>query len=628
MKKVIKRHSLRLRLSTLSLISSVALVALALGGFYILDDLLLQNRTSYQATQVVDKLQKIEITSHKIYPQALHLMDQKEESRPLENEKMNESLETLTQYLNELDDSLKKTSFNPLFSEEILKSWSDTKEVVKKWQTELPELPNEKIHPSFDASQAALKIFHEKLHNLNKEAITVFKHTNRAASKYNSAKSWFILGVVFFILIYNLLTFLFFTHISKAFSKMTVKLTRHSEHLAQSGHSVEAASQKVSSSTQQQAASIQETVATLNEINAMVENSVENAKKSFESSENSHTIATEGVTIVEQLLAAMTEIEASNQLISEQMEQNSERFTEISTVIQEIAQKTQVINDIVFQTKLLSFNASVEAARAGELGKGFAVVAEEVGNLAQMSGASAQEIGGMLQESIQKVNLIVKDSNSKVESLISGSSERLTKGIEISRQCHTVFKDVLSNVSNVRDSMSEISLASQEQAEGLKNISIAMSQLDEVTNENASVAHDTANYSSELSESSKSLDNVIELLRKEICGGKKEEDIFEEPPEDPEIYLPGEHGSDLVVEKKESELEELSVKESSSKTSTAPEVKRSKPVKKENSSSKNVVDLSSKKEEVKKLEANEKTLEMTGTDDMIPSSEDPRFEDF
>ena len=73
-------------------------------------------------------------------------------------------------------------------------------------------------------------------------------------------------------------------------------------------------------------------------------------------------------------------------------------------LISEIGNKTKVINDIVFQTKLLSFNASVEAARAGEHGKGFSVVAEEVGNLAHMSGNSAKEITQLLESSINRVN--------------------------------------------------------------------------------------------------------------------------------------------------------------------------------------------------------------------------------
>jgi methyl-accepting chemotaxis protein len=89
------------------------------------------------------------------------------------------------------------------------------------------------------------------------------------------------------------------------------------------------------------------------------------------------------------------------------MNKSNDEISSIVKVIAEIGDKTKVINDIVFQTKLLSFNASVEAARAGEQGKGFAVVAEEVGNLATMSGKAAEEISSMLGDSMGKVELIV-----------------------------------------------------------------------------------------------------------------------------------------------------------------------------------------------------------------------------
>ena len=88
------------------------------------------------------------------------------------------------------------------------------------------------------------------------------------------------------------------------------------------------------------------------------------------------------------------------------MHKQKHYWLEILGYIKSIEEKTKVINDIVFQTKLLSFNASVEAARAGEQGKGFAVVAEEVGNLATMSGTSAEEISKLLESSISHIESI------------------------------------------------------------------------------------------------------------------------------------------------------------------------------------------------------------------------------
>lgn len=96
----------------------------------------------------------------------------------------------------------------------------------------------------------------------------------------------------------------------------------------------------------------------------------------------------------------MREIDSSNKELVKEIERNNTELTKITNMISEINEKTQVINDIVFQTKLLSFNASVEVVRAGEHGKGFAVVAEEVGNLASMSGKASLDISEMLETSI------------------------------------------------------------------------------------------------------------------------------------------------------------------------------------------------------------------------------------
>jgi hypothetical protein len=95
--------------------------------------------------------------------------------------------------------------------------------------------------------------------------------------------------------------------------------------------------------------------------------------------------------------SAIMEIQETNKKLVDDVLEGNRKISEIVELVKEIGNKTKVINDIVFQTKLLSFNASVEAARAGEHGKGFAVVAEEVGNLASMSGQASKEISALLE---------------------------------------------------------------------------------------------------------------------------------------------------------------------------------------------------------------------------------------
>jgi methyl-accepting chemotaxis protein len=196
-----------------------------------------------------------------------------------------------------------------------------------------------------------------------------------------------------------------------------------------------------------------------------------------------------------------------------EIERNNQDILAIVKVISEIESKTKVINDIVFQTKLLSFNASVEAARAGEQGKGFAVVAEEVGNLAQMSGNSAKEIALLLEESTKKVELIVSNTKSKVDRLVVNSNEKIEQGSEIAKECGVILNAIVDNVESVNGVVNEISTASIEQDRGIKEISKAVNQLDQSTQQNSTATQQTANAAQQLSHQAEILrSTVLELL--------------------------------------------------------------------------------------------------------------------
>lgn len=286
-----------------------------------------------------------------------------------------------------------------------------------------------------------------------------------------------------------------------------------------SSESVKTISEEVSSSTTQQAASIQETVSTLDEITSMVNTSVDGAQNSAKKAEESHTIANDGKEVVKEMMTSMEEIDRSNRNIMEEISKSNERISSITKVIDEISQKTTVINDIVFQTKLLSFNASVEAARAGEHGKGFAVVAEEVGNLAQMSGKASNEISDMLQESINRVNEIINETNRNVQKLIDEGNSKVKKGVAIADRCGKVLDEVVDNAAIVKNMMNEVLVASKEQADGVRNITQAMNQLDQTTHANANSANRSFENSKELSLQAENLKKNVEVLEVEIFGG-------------------------------------------------------------------------------------------------------------
>ncbi len=277
------------------------------------------------------------------------------------------------------------------------------------------------------------------------------------------------------------------------------ELEENSRALGHAAHDMTDSSTRLASGASQQAASLEETAASIEQISAMVNKNAENATKSQEGSNRSRDVAMQGQQVVEEMTHAIQDINHANTEIMGQIETSNREISEIVKVIAEIGSKTKVINDIVFQTRLLSFNASVEAARAGEHGKGFAVVAEEVGNLAEMSGNAAKEISAMLDGSIGKVESIVSQTKSSVERLVRTGKEKVDTGVAIAKRCGEVLSQVVQNVTEANQGISEISSASREQAQGVQEINKAIAQLDQVTQANALGAQQSADTAQKVS---------------------------------------------------------------------------------------------------------------------------------
>jgi methyl-accepting chemotaxis protein len=278
------------------------------------------------------------------------------------------------------------------------------------------------------------------------------------------------------------------------------------------------ASEELSASAAEQAAALQETVSSLDEVSAMVSKNAANARRSKDTSEVGHEAATRGKSAVEDMRVSIEDISRSNADIMQQVESGNQEISSIVKVIAEIGNKTKVINDIVFQTKLLSFNASVEAARAGEHGKGFAVVAEEVGNLAAMSGNAAKEISQMLDDSIRKVERTVTDTRARVEQLIVTGRAKIEAGIVTSRRCGEALDEIVRSVSELGTMVAEISTASQEQAQGVQEITKAMGQLDQVTQQNSAASQHAASAAMQLDDQVGSLRDAVQQLVRTIQG--------------------------------------------------------------------------------------------------------------
>lgn len=319
-----------------------------------------------------------------------------------------------------------------------------------------------------------------------------------------------------------LLSFWFSFGLAGRFNRVSKVLNENSAEVHDASVKIAEQASELSEASTKQAAAIQETVAAIDEISAMVEKNAEAAGRSKQVSSDSRSAAENGRKIVDNLLEAINEIDSANGQISTQMEQSNKELSEITKLISDIGSKTKVINEIVFQTKLLSFNASVEAARAGEYGKGFSVVAEEVGNLAQMSGNAAKEITSLLEESIRKVESIVSDSKSRVERLMQLSREKVASGSKTAKECNESLEEILRNVQNVDSLVSEIAVASQEQSTGVQEISKAVGQMEQVTQKNSSVAQNSSVAAEQLNAQAESLKHIVSDLVVQIQGSQSE----------------------------------------------------------------------------------------------------------
>lgn len=306
--------------------------------------------------------------------------------------------------------------------------------------------------------------------------------------------------------------------LSSDLNRIIQRLSENSVQLATAATEVSSASDGISLSSTQQAASLQETSSAVEEINATIKKNSETASESCKIAQNSSEIAKKGQSVITQMISAISEIERSSEGTMGRVEHSNQEIAKTVSLIEEIRNKTVVINDIVFQTKLLSFNASVEAARAGEHGKGFAVVAEEVGNLAQMSGKAASEISQLLERSIETVQQIVAQTTAEVNQAIAENKERISQGTAIGQECGEVLADIVKNVETVVSMVENIAASSNQQSTAMTEISKAVGELDQATSQNSTISKAASDSAVALSEQANTLKSMVKSLVEVVTG--------------------------------------------------------------------------------------------------------------
>ena len=243
------------------------------------------------------------------------------------------------------------------------------------------------------------------------------------------------------------------------------------EDVRRAADEIAAGNENLSQRTEEQASSLEETASSMEEMTTTVKQNADNAAQANQLALAARDQAERGGVIVNQAIAAMSDINHSSK---------------------KIADIIGVIDEIAFQTNLLALNAAVEAARAGEQGRGFAVVASEVRSLAGRSATAAKEIKGLIQDSVRKVE---------------DGSTRVT-------QSGQTLEEIVASVKKVSDIVAEIAAASCEQSAGIEQVNRAVMQMDELTQQNASLVEQASTAARNMSVLVDSLDENMARYRR------------------------------------------------------------------------------------------------------------------
>ncbi len=266
--------------------------------------------------------------------------------------------------------------------------------------------------------------------------------------------------------------------------RATVTDVRQGSYAMHTGISeIAAGNNDLSARTEQQAASLAQTAASMEELTATVGQNADNARQASSLAQGAAETARKG---------------------GQQASNVASTMHEIATSSQKIGDIISVIDGIAFQTNILALNAAVEAARAGEQGRGFAVVAGEVRNLASRSAQAAKEIKGLIEDSVSRVQ--------QGSTLVDTSAQTMM--------------EIVRSVTQVNDIMGEIASASDEQRRGIEQVALAVSQMDQVTQQNASLVEEAAAATDQLAHQADSLTSLVAVFK------------LEDPVSSPEVAPP------------------------------------------------------------------------------------------
>ncbi len=251
---------------------------------------------------------------------------------------------------------------------------------------------------------------------------------------------------------------------------MVGQVRQSSDSIATASAEIASGNQDLSTRTEQAASNLQQTASSMEQLTGTVRQSADAARQANQLASSAAEVAQRGGSVVTQVVATMDDINASSR---------------------KIADIIGVIDGIAFQTNILALNAAVEAARAGEQGRGFAVVAGEVRSLAQRSAEAAKEIKALIGASVDKV-----DSGSR---LVADAGSTMT--------------EIVASVKRVTDIIGEITAASSEQSDGIGQVNTAVTQLDQMTQQNAALVEQSAAAAESLKQQAALLAHAVSTFK-------------------------------------------------------------------------------------------------------------------